>query len=438
MRIGIIGPSDTVNKVTEVCLEFSGVEAVPLVYQDPVEVTGIVNSRQGEMQGLFFCGPVPYLIATQGIQREIPWSYLVFESTGLLLALFRAVSGMPQILARGFRFSVDTLASVEVEEILRETGLAVGALYTRDLLPGVDLKRDFAEFHRNLYREGKTDFCISCVRVVVESLGRDGVPCFSVTPASQTIRGGLQRLLLEIRNSQKDYMRPVVGLVCPAARPGKGRIPQEGLQALHRTLLAYGEKRNILVVAREDECFQLVENYGQLFTETDGLKKNPLRKALLEATGLDVGLGYGVGHSLGISGAYAEKALDLGLADPSGACFLCDGFEARILGESPVGSSINLVTDPVPALDRSGKLRMTPAAVSRYLRAIEMIGEVFSAADLARQLGISVKGSRKILSAFLSAKIVASSGRRAYPGKGRPERLFRFSGKGGEKTCSIS
>ena len=171
MRIGILGPTDMVQKVAKVFSEFSGVVAVPLVYGDLGEIAGLVTSRQKELHGLFFCGPVPYLIATQGVQREIPWTYLTYESTGLLLALFHAASKMPEILSRGCRFSLDTIASVEARELLKETGLIIHAIYTHELAPGVDTKRDFSQFHRNLYLSGKTDFSITCVRVVAENAG---------------------------------------------------------------------------------------------------------------------------------------------------------------------------------------------------------------------------------------------------------------------------
>lgn len=432
MRIGILGPADMVQKVAKVASEFAGVVAVPLVYGDLGEICGLAASRQKELHGLFFCGPVPYLIATQGIQREIPWTFLSYESTGLLLALFHAASKMPQMLGKGFRFSLDTIASVEAKELLKETGLIIQAIYTHELAPGVDTKRDFSQFHKNLYRRGKTDFSISCVRVVAENLVKDGIPCFSVSPAAQTIRGAMQRLLLEIRNSQKDYMRTVVGLIRPEMPSWGGRLQNCRNLSLHRALLAYGEKRQILVVPQRDKGFLLVENYGQFLLETDDLAKNPLRKALLEATGLDVRIGYGVGPSLGIATGYAEKALDLAFSDRSDACYICDGFEARSLAEGPAGSPISLVAEEGTLQRYSERLGMTPAAISRYFRAMETVGDSFSASDVARQLGISAKGARKILSAFLKTKAINECGRRTYPGKGRPERLYEFSGEGGE------
>ncbi len=433
MRIGILGPADMVEKVLKVSSEFSGVIAVPLVYSDLEEVTGLAASRQKELNGLYFCGPVPYLIATQSLQREIPWAFLSYESTGLLLALFHAASKLPKAFSTGSRFSLDTVASVEAEELLKETGLCIHAIYTHALKPGVDTKRDFSKFHEDLYQDGKTDFSITCVRVVAESLKKKGIPCFSVSPAAQTIRGAMQRLLLEVRNFQKDYMRTVVGLIRPEIRPWGGKLQSNRILSLHRALLAYGEKRQILVVPQGETGFLLVENYGQLLLETDDLTRSPLRKALLEATGLDIRIGYGIGPSLGIATGYAEKALDLNFSDRSNACYICDGFEARSLTEGAAGSSISLVAEEGNLQRYSEKLGMTPAAITRYFRAMETVGDSFSASDIARQLGISAKGARKILSAFLKANTINEFGRRTYPGKGRPERLFEFSEKGGDR-----
>ncbi len=439
MRIGVVGPVDVVQKVSKVFSELHGVLPVPIIYQDLEEACKLVSLRQKEVNGLYFCGPIPYLMATQNIQREIPWTYLSYESTGLLLAFLHALSSMPQTIEKGCRFSVDTIASVEVKEILKETGLNIRALYTYEYSPGIDPKKDFSQFHKELYQKGKTDFSISCVRVVTKSLSEAGIPCFPVFPAAQTIRGTLQRLLLEIQNSQKDYMRTVVGLVQPEFHPNGGKFQENKLVSLYHALLAYGEKRQILVVpGGNSRRFQLVETFGQLLVETTDLTRNPLRKALLEATGLRVHIGYGVGPSLGTATIYAEKALELNLSSRSDECFVCDGFDARPLGEGLSGMPISLVAEQDSLLKYSETLRMTPAAVTRYTRAMETMGGPFSASDLSRQLGISAKGTRKILSVFLKADILIESGRRAYPGKGRPERLFELSAKGGERVCSTS
>jgi hypothetical protein len=227
-------------------------------------------------------------------------------------------------------------------------------------------------------------------------------------------------------------MRTVVGLVRPEITPWGGKLQNNRILALHRALLAYGEKRQILVVSRRDTGFLLVENYGQFLLETGDLTRNPLRKALMEATGLDVRIGYGVGPSLGIATGYAEKALSLSFSDRSEACYICDGFEAKCLTEGAAGSAIRLVAEGGGLHRYSEKLEMTPATISRYFRAMEAVGNNFSASDIARQLGISAKGARKILSTFLKASTIKESGRRTYPGKGRPERLYEFSEKGGE------
>ena len=184
--IGVIGPEALVEKILNNSSSFFPYPPSPLIYRDFDEVPEIVRSSQEKTQGLFFSGPIPFLIAASAVDRRCPWVYLPYGSTGLLVALLNASLAMDH--TGGFRFSVDTVEENETRDVLRETNLKLDAIYTLPYSTPTDPSRDFYLFHEDLFRRGLTDFAMTCVESVKKALDLANIPTFPVSPALPTIR----------------------------------------------------------------------------------------------------------------------------------------------------------------------------------------------------------------------------------------------------------
>lgn len=429
--IGVIGPEDLVRKILKNSSSFFPYAPSPLIYRDFGEVPEIVRSSQDIARGLFFSGPIPYLIAASEVDRRCPWVYLPYGSTGLLVATLNASLAMGQ--NRGFRFSVDTVEENETRDVLRETNLKIDAIYTLPYTNPTDPFEDFFLFHTDLYRRGMTDFAMTCVESVKKALVKVGIPTFTVAPALPTIRRTIQLLNLEIEKASKDSMKAVVGIIAPRFEETGPAGFERKFLSVHQALLTYSAKHNLLAVPRDYRSFRVVLNLGQLGTQTHNFTHNELYHAVFSSTGICIDVGYGAASNITIAEEYAEKALEITWSS-GGTCYLVDGEKATPIGKD-AGTPLMLSGE-----HRSisiGGAGMTVSSLTRYLHAATLLEDAFSSAEFARHINITKKAARKILSLLLELQVIEICGKRHISPRGRPETLYRLVSNFAQKQQEI-
>ncbi len=419
--IGIVGPEKLVKKVIDEASSSFLNPPASFVYHNFREVPELVAHAQKRARGMLFTGPIPYFIASASVDRKSPWTYVPYESTGLLVALLNAcLSNGP---LRRWRFSVDTLDENETREALRGTDLKIDALYTRPYTTCGDPSPDFLSFHKDLYRRGATDFAVTCVENLKAPLLQAGIPTFAVMAAIPTVRRTIQLLNLEVEKTSRDSMKAVVGIVAPRFRKNGVAGFDRNMLAIHQALLTWSEKHNILVVPRDHRSFRIVQNLGQLRTQTQDLCRNELFYAVSCGTGIDVDIGYGAGANIAVAEGYAERALEMAMLDSPGTAFLIDGEKTRIIGGG--------ARFPLPSPGTAGSrviadAGMTASSFTRYLHAITTLGASFSSSEFSKVINVTKKAGRKILSSLLYIGIIEPCGKKHLGRRGRPETLFRL------------
>jgi len=420
--IGVIGPEHSVQRIITNSSSFFLSPPFPLIYRDFGEVADLVRSAQDRSQGLYFSGPIPFFIAASVVDRKCPWIYLPYDSTGLLVALLNASLAMHH--AEGLRFSVDTVEENETRDVLRETDLKLDAIYTLPYTTPKDPTEDFFTFHADLFRSGLTDFAITCVQTVKKALVNADIPTFTVVPALPTIRRTIQLLDLEIEKASMDSMKVVVGIVTPLFAENNPAGFNRSILSVHQALLNYSEKYNLLVVPRDHRSFRIIQNLGQLRTQTLNFARNEIYKAVLSSTGISIDLGYGAGSNITIAEEYAEKALNMSRGI-SGVCYVIDGEKAI-----PIGTENKYSAPPLSSTDVAGLIKgtgMTVSSFTRYLLSASMLETPFSPADFSRHINITKKAARKILSSLAGLGVIEMYGKRHVNSRGRPETLFRLA-----------
>jgi hypothetical protein len=143
---------------------------------------------------------------------------------------------------------------------------------------------------------------------------------------------------------------------------------------------------------------------------------------------IGVRMGYGLASNAKTAEQYAERALEMGAGGEKHECHLFDGEKGWQLGES-TPSFILTQPSPLPA-GAAERLTITPATLSRYLRAFHLLDPSFTAADFSRVLGLHPKSGRKILARFLKAGLVRVENVRALLHRGRPEFIYMYTADG--------
>ena len=126
--IGIIGPTDSVQRILEVAQDFeAGIEFFPFPFEDESEIVPILQDNMGRVKGWLFSGPVTYVIAQEHMIMDDTMMFCEPVGAGFYNVCLR-IAFEKQVTMR--RMSVDMLAGVmDIEKALQETGLPWQDIY---------------------------------------------------------------------------------------------------------------------------------------------------------------------------------------------------------------------------------------------------------------------------------------------------------------------
>ena len=421
MILGVIGPSLIVDKFQTVARDVPRLTLRPLLYETMLDAPGIAAGAQTEVDALFFSGVLPYFMAASVVQPAVPWFYLERPISGLPFAFLEA----GKFMERDVRFSIDTFSELDINDAMLDCRFSIDAIYTYPLKPSERYHDDLLEFHLSHLQAGRTKFCITCAYVVFRKLQAMDVPVFFVTPSVSAVREALASSMKAFGTSDGDHLKLVVGLLLPEKLPVPLNQYEQAMRTIRRSVSAYAKKKGILVFQRNTSIFQSVQTYSQFLIETENFGKVPIFDEIVgETSDIRLRIGYGIASNIATAERYAEKALDMGLCTEGNECHLFDGESGWAVGERE--PSYILAAPDADFQVLSAKINITPATLSRYLKAIGMLGPSFSAADFSRILGLQPKSARKILARFRSAGLIVIDSSRAPLRKGRPENLYRY------------
>jgi hypothetical protein len=420
MILGVIGPSLIVEKFQIVSRDLPQLTIRPMLYETMLDAPSIAAGNQSDVDALYFSGVLPYFMAASVVQPVVPWFYLERPTSGLSFAFLEARA----FIGDDVRFSIDTFSDLDINDSMLDCHFPIGAIYTYPLKPSERYHDELVEFHLSHFRAGRTTFCVTCAYVAYRRLQEMSVPVFFVSPSVSSVREALTASLRAFGVSDKDHLKLVVGLFLPEKLPVQLNQYEQAMRSIHRTISAYAKKKGILLFQRSASIFQSVQTYSQFLMETNSFGRVPVIDEILESTpDIRLRIGYGIASNITTAERYAEKALDMGFRKDGNECHLFDGESGWSVGERRP-SYILAAPDP-DFQEISGKLGITPATLSRYLKAFDLLDAPFSAADFSHVLGLQAKSARKILARFRTAGLIVIESSRASLRKGRPEILYR-------------
>ncbi|WP_026582860.1 hypothetical protein [Bacillus sp. J33] len=207
IRVGVVGPEDSVGHILALAREYSELEMIPYIYKETKETENIIREFQTNIDLWFFSGQAPYYYArSKGLIQEENAHYPPLYGSSLLGTLLEA-----QIREGGFRnASLDTIQQSELDT-LRNTyflgDLHIHSFSYNEYEPAEEIIR----FHKKLYEEGKAEIALTCVLEVYDRLKEYGIPCYRVVPSPVAINLALR--YLKERGQSNWYKRSQIAIV---------------------------------------------------------------------------------------------------------------------------------------------------------------------------------------------------------------------------------
>ncbi|WP_326559212.1 helix-turn-helix domain-containing protein [Micromonospora sp. NBC_01796] len=401
----------------------AGVSLEWVVYEHEDEVRVRVDrllARQ-RVDGLLL-GPVPYAKCRHLLPADLPVAILRSAGLDLSLALFKAV-------ARGWRptpVSIDTFDAQTVDEVTRALDLDPARVTCLPYDPEQSVAGIVA-FHREALARTGADYVISLRTAVAAELGGE-THVLGGLPGPATLRAQLHELALRVQSKQASALRFAAGVFL-VAKAGPQLDLDRARVGLMNLLLNTPEFADAWIENRGRRGVVVFAHQALFEKATSSWVSLPALSQALEALGIRVAAGFGVGASARSCVHLAERAANRAEQEESPSAFLIEDGGVIIGPMSPAGAALTFTYREHGAeLERlAGEVGLSAATLSR-LAAIErgQMGRAISPSDLAQQLGITDPSGRRLIRKLGDSGLVEVEGSTQVHRKGRPARLYRL------------
>lgn len=431
-RLAIVGPTDSVNLIHMVAKDRDTVFIpVPIVYADASEVPEILQCHRSEADIWLFSGVVPYRYALTVPRWNKPLLYIPHTGSSLYRAFLQITrtTGLPLN-----NISFDTYSRTQIEEIFSDLDCPLPQLYI-NYYEGIISAEELTEFHHNLWVQNKTQVAVTCFHKTAIQLNSLGVPAFRIWPTLNSIRGALDtamNLVETMRFSESQIAVVYVGIdhYSQLVRDTESSYDVNRIEMrLHELLIDFSQHIGGSLIPQGRGNYLIFSTRGRITAITQGFTVLPLLATIKQKLQIHVSGGIGFGSTAYQAEENAHLAHELANRLGPGQWMIVTD-DRQALGPLNTGLRLN---------DRLGSDHTKQRALAKHLKIslltlnqlAELMGELdtgtISINDMAARLDITPRSARRVMQALKEAGIAYFCGEKS-GGKGRPHKVYRFSG----------
>ncbi|MDE0583051.1 hypothetical protein ON064_08375 [Planococcus sp. A6] len=185
VRIGAIGPADSIEVIRQVAALDKRIELVEFEYSATEQLPDILKKHRYEVTQWIFSGPIPYdyCIENELITPEEA-AYPPLHGMALLGTCLQAMHEHDQFIKH---MSLDIVDESIVQSLFSEYQLN-NIKFELHHHAGTVNYQEIIDFHINNYRSGKTKVALTCLAKVYWELTSLGIPCYRVKPSKLAIQ----------------------------------------------------------------------------------------------------------------------------------------------------------------------------------------------------------------------------------------------------------
>ncbi|WP_320170788.1 hypothetical protein [Maridesulfovibrio sp.] len=425
MKIGCIGPSDSVHLVEEVVSRrCPDVELRTYVRERAEDSWEVLEQCQRETQGTLFTGIAVQEGAKARGTVSKPYEHIPRGGYSLL----RVLSEMHRSGIMSGKLSIDVVSDDILVEVVKEFGVELESIHSMPFAIYLN-EQDYFDRHVELYESGQVEAIATGFGYVFNELKKLGLPVFRLYASNLQIHDTVTRLVSRIRTRSLRSAGIAIQLVRLNSISRSSINQYDDMKNGGRFYLELLE----YVRAIQGSLFNFGTEEHVIFA-TRGLIESELHRAhflRLLAWGRERNIIFSSGIGIGATAFEAEKSARKALDNASqlsrGGLFVVEG--ARIRG--PIGEadeleySTHVVDDRL--LDMSGKIGISPSYLARIKALMEKTRkDTFDSSDLAACLGIGERSARRVLKKFLDSGYAEFNGSEAARKVGRPKKMVRL------------
>ncbi|WP_217586126.1 hypothetical protein [Lentibacillus saliphilus] len=429
IRVGAIGPRDSVERVMAFGRTYDDLDIKPFIYDSTEDTADIIQTCHDRVDQWFFSGPVPYDYALQnGLIQPHEGIYATLHGSSLLGVLLEAVMRKQKMI---HSISLDSIDDTQLDVIKTCPGLDQMTIHQYDKT-GYIPSDHLVLFHETCYKQQKTDIAVTCINSVYHKLKEKNIPVFRVVPSELSVRLAIDYLRQRAQKlSYRKKQLVMIGFeVIYPSTIEDGFIPykiQHSELELHHVLLQVAEKvhgslakigngKYIIYTTRGDVDFYQTEHSIEDLAEHIRVQSN---------LGVRIGIGYG--QTVLEADEHVHIAFDYARQD--------DRHNLIVVNEEKEvielrDQSENILYQQRFSHEKWGEtfedLKVSAAQAKRvYTLAQHHEKDEITAQELANWLQSTERNARRILQELERAKLAKVVGEESGQ-RGRPRRVYQL------------
>lgn len=432
-RLAIVGPTDSVNLIFAGAKERQDVFIpIPVVYTDASEVPGILQSRSNEADIWLFSGVVPYRYALTVPHWNKPLLYIPHTGSSLYRVFLQITHGAGLPLDD---ISFDTYSRTEIEETFRDLSIPLPLFYLKHY-EGIVSAEELTEFHYSLWQQKKVQIVVTCFHKTAVQLRSLGVPAFRIWPTPNNIRSALETASRMAETMR--YIEAQIAVVHVAIDEYDHLLRDAGSSydvnrieiRLYEILIDFAQQVGGSVIPQGRGKYLIFTTRGRITTITQDYTLLPILETIAKKLRVHVSGGIGFGSTAYQAEENAHMAHGLSNRLGAGQWMIVTD-DRRTIGPLNAATHLNYALGGDNAKQRAlaKRLQISLLTLHQLAALIEEIDtDTIGINEIALRLGITPRSARRIMGALKEAGIAFLCGEES-TGKGRPHKIYRFSGE---------
>ena len=434
MKIGILGPSQSVSEVMAVLRRnHPYVEGIPIIYENYIQSVDLLEKYQQEVDTILFTGTTAFQYASGHIHPQVIWEYLPRNQISLLCALLKAAFLNHWDISR---VSVDSYPDKLLYSTYQEIGYGredIAILRAPYTIQQPDYIRLLSSFHQEAYFSGKVSICITGIEAVDQYLRQLEVPCVKINPVTEVILQQINRLMLRYQLRLSDSNMTGVMAIRLDFMEEHSLTSKNQLEVfrsrgkIYETIYAFAQRLGAAVV-EADGLFYLFTTKAVLENDTDHFTRFELLDTI-GAKGPNYRMMVGIGLSPSAADAKynAELACKKAMQQGQGGLYIAYA-DSQVIGPvtSKKSGGEGLVDQRLYQISQH-----TGIGIRTLYRLENVLAQynisTITPAELALYLGITPRSTNRLLCKLEEAGYARVVGKTAPIQSGRPSRIVSIS-----------
>ncbi len=432
IRLGVIGPEDSVKHILNSAEPFADITLLPFSYTAIDQVHEIIHQNRDLIDQWFFSGQVPYTYAlSKQLIQEKDGIYPPLYGASLLGKVLEALMDLEEVVQK---ISLDTIQENELHTTKQYFSLQKLQIFSYSY-PDFRPVDEIVEYHRSLFEMGKTQVAFTCIRAVYLRLKDLGIPCYRIYPSHLSIYFTLR--LLKERGVSSWYQRSQLALLgvelLPPDEEDDGYLFSYELKHkelnLKRLLLELAERINGSFVQIGDGLYFIYTTRGEIEFKLDKSDLFHLIETVYSHSKYHIRIGIGYGLNALQAEENVRTAFRNARKNTSSKVVLVD--EKKKVTEYLTERKA-LQYDYQKWVDGEWSEALRKANISpTALAKIESLANFYkkeevNAQEVASWLGSSERNARRILAELENLKLATSKSIQLNGSKGRPRKVYRL------------